>query len=320
MAAGNWTTGAGIGDANIAVATRTIQAAIHTSVKNLEVIGHPVIMDMLMRDEGLGPMLGALGVSVGLADIGQGKLTAVAEGTEATATNFALSNSTTVTPARKAYARKVSDFARSVQESLLRGELGPNAQALIAYEAYRLWANALINDIVALAPSASNAIGTTGTALTWGALSDGVYDLKNRGAASGPALALISVKGAKDLADDALSLGGAVQMAGQIQQLIPNAGNGAYLGRYFGSLDIYLNSEIDASGGDDFGLLLTNGAVLSKHQAVPLPGEADVLVNSPMFSVEMRRPGGGITTFETVSHNAVAALEQGRMACLQYLT
>lgn len=318
MAAGNWLSSAGIGDALNAVTARTIQVALHESEKNGEAIAHPVMQAMLARDSGMGNLVGALGLGVSFAAIGQGKLIATAEEAEATASNFSTAN-VAVTPARRAYARKVSDYARSLQDGLLAGELSPNAYALLVYEGFRVWGNSVVDVVVALASSASNEIGTTGTALTWSALQDGVMDLKDRGAASGSALALVTAKGAKDLANDALSLGGAVQMATQTQSVISNAATGAFVGRMNG-VDVYLNSELDTDGGDTLGILLTDGAIMTKHQQVPLPREADALVNAGFFTQELRRPGGGISTVETVAYFGAAVAEQGRYAAIRYAT
>ncbi|MEY2669051.1 MAG: hypothetical protein RJA59_1689 [Pseudomonadota bacterium] len=318
MAAGNWTSGAGGGDAILAVGPRALYLALNSANKNREAIGHPVMQAMLMRDEGLGPLLGAIGQGVSFLDIGQAKMTAVAEGTEATATNYTATN-VTITTARRAGARKISDFAASLQEGLLRGELAPNMLSHIIYDATMMWGSDLLNRIVAFATSASNVIGTTGTALTWSAVNEGILDLKNRGVVGGPALALISVKGAKDLAADGLSLGGAVGFSGQAQGFIANAQSGAYIGTFWG-VDFFLNSEIDASGGDDFGLILTDGAVGSKHQPTPLPSNADAIFQTPAFTIEARRPGGGINTLECASYNGVAVLEEGRMAALRYVS
>lgn len=317
MAAGKWFTGEGLGDANITVAARTIRVALHESVKNQEIMGHPVIRDLMARDQLLGQLMGELGVSMSFAAIGQGKASATAEGTEASPTNFSTSNIAAVTPARRAYARDVGDFGRSVQESMTRGEISPNAEALLAYEALRIWMNTTIDLIVATASSATHEIGVTGTALTWGAVNNGVYDLKDRGAATGPALGLISVKGAKDLAADALSLGGAVQFNPGFQQLISNAQSGAFIGRING-VDWFLNGELDTDGGDDLGVVLTPGSHLMKHQRVELPREAEQLVDGGWFTVEARRPGGGVTRAETVFHNAVGIQEQGRWAAVRY--
>lgn len=314
MAAGNWLSSAGIGDANIAVSARGIKVALNAAEKNREAAAHPVIQGMLARDSGLGPLMGALGLGMSFADLGQGKLAATAEGTEATATNFATTN-VVVTPARRAWARKVSDYARSLQGGLIDdGVIGA-----IAYDSTMAWLSSLVDQIAALASSATNEIGSTGVPLTWQALNEGIMDLKDRGAAQGRAMALVTAKGAKDLADDALSLGGAVALAPQIQQLMANAGSGAYVGS-FGGVDAYLNSELDTDSGDTLGMLLTDGAVISKHQPVILPTEADAVINAGFFTVEARRPGGGLSTLETVAYNAVAIAENGRMAAIRYVS
>ena len=261
MAAGNWLSSAGIGDANIAVSARGIKVALNAAEKNREAAAHPVMQAMLARDSGLGPLMGALGLGMSFADLGQGKLAATAEGTEATATNFSTTN-VVVTPARRAWARKVSDYARSLQGGLIdEGVIGA-----IAYDSTMAWLSSLVDQIAALASSATNEIGSTGVPLTWSALNEGIMDLKDRGAAQGRALALVTAKGAKDLADDALSLGGAVALSPQIQQLMANAGSGAYVGS-FGGVDAYLNSELDTDSGDTLGMLLTDGAVISQAPA-----------------------------------------------------
>jgi hypothetical protein len=319
MAAGPWYSSSGIGDANNAATARGIMAALTEANKNQEAAAHPVMQSMLAKDAGVGQMLGALGYGVTFADLGSGKLAAAVEGTSpVTLTNFSTTN-VTVTPSRKSFARQVSDYSRSLQAGLLMGEIGPDVEALLAYEGTRVWLNSLVDQIAALASSATNTIGSTGVPLTWSALNEGILDLKNRGAAQGRALGLVTVKGAKDLADDALSLGGAVAMAPQIQQLLANASAGAYVGS-FGAVDVYLNSELDTDSGDDLGMLLTDGAIISKHQQVALPREADALINAGFYTMEMRRADGGVTNIETVAYNGVAIAENGRMAAIRYVS
>lgn len=318
MAAGNWLTNAGLGDAAIAIGARTIEVALHASVKNQEIIGHPVIRAMLAQDAGWGQLMGNLGVGWSLAAIGQGKATAVVEGTEATATNYSTANSS-LTPARYAYARKASDFARSIQESMLRGEMSPDAYGMLIYEGFRLWGNTFIDSLVALASSATYEIGTTATALTWGEVQDGIIDHKDRGN-TGAALGLLSAKGAKDLANDGLALGGAVQWAPQAQSFIADSRSGARLGNFWG-VDWYLNSELDADSGDTLGILIGEGALASKHQRVPLPErEARVVADVGLFTIEGRRGGGGVSTFETVFHFATGIKEAASFEAVRYVT
>ena len=318
MAAGDWLSSAGLGDANIAVAARTIQVAIHSSVKNMEVLGHPVIRGIMAKDAALGALMGELGVSVSLAALGQGKLASTAEGTEATPTNFSTTNSATVTPGRRAYARDVGDFGRALGEPMLRGDVD-SVSALIAYEGLRLWFNDWLDRIVALATSATYEIGTTATALTWEEINEGVVAFKNRGAARGSALGFLSAKGANDLNADSLALGGAFQFTPEAAASVMSMQSGAFLGNRNG-VDWFLSSELDTNTGDDMGIVLTEDAVLSKHARVSLPAEADQVLDLGMFTVEARRPGGGLSRLETVSHNAVGILDAEAFAAVRYLT
>jgi hypothetical protein len=319
MGAGAWYSGSGLGDANIVVARRTIQVALHESVKNRAVMGHPVMRGIMAQDAALGQLLGELGVSISLAALGQGKLAATAEGTPATPTNFSTANSATVTPARRAFSRDVGDFARALQQSLLRGEISPDAVAMLVYDAYGCWSNDLVDRMVALAASATYAIGTTGAPLTWDAVRDGVLDCQNRGV-QGAGLGLISAKGAKDLSADALALAGAVQMRAATQGFVPDTRQGAYICSEWG-VDWYLNSELDTSGTDTLGIVIWDGAMLLKHQRVPLPvNEARVLADLGFLTIEADRPGGGVTRAEYASYNAVGILEQARFAKIVYAT
>jgi hypothetical protein len=284
------------------------------------VLGHPVIRSILASDEGLGQLMGELGVSLSLLTLGTGKMTAVAEGTTASATNFSTSNVSTVSPGRRAYARTASDFARSIGEPQLRGVLSPNVYAMMVYESIRVWFNDYLNRILALATSATHVIGTSGAALTFEAVDDGIMDFKNRGAGAGPAIGFLDAKGAKDLGADSRSLGGSVQFSREAAAAITQLGNGAYLGHRHG-VDWFLNSDLDTSGPDTYGLVLTSGAILSKHQRVPLPAEADMVSDLGLVTTEaIRGANGGTTLFEMVSHNSLGAREQARMAAVRFLT
>lgn len=317
MAAGDWTSGAGLGDANIAVARRTIKIALDASVKNGAVMGHPVILALFQADQLLGQLLGELGVSTSFQTFGVGKLASTAEGTEATPTDWTTSNSSTVSPARRAWARDVGDFGVSLQQALLRGDAN-TVIGLLSLEGVRVWFNDLLNRILALASSASYAIGTTGQALTWEAVNEGVVAFIDRGV-TGRGLGFLSAKGVNDLNADSLGLGGAFQFSTEGAAAIMRMGTGAFVGTRNG-IDWFMSSELDADGGDTLGLLMTDGAFQSKHQRVPLPPEADTVVDAGWYTVEARRPGGGISRYETVSHNAVGILEQARFAKIVYAT
>ncbi len=316
MGAGNWRPDAGLGDANIAIARRTIAAALTAAVKNRALIGHPVMMGMLAQDEMIGPLIGELGVSYGLLTIGGAKAGAKSVGTGTTSTAYSLANSTTITPARKTFARTVSDWGVALQSSLLRGDLAPDQYAMVIYEAFTVWVNTYVDMIVALFATLSNEIGTTNVDLSWSAVQNGIIDHKDRGNV-GPALGVLDAVGAKDLMADTLSLGGAVQWAPQAQGAIQSVLDGAYLGKFF-DVDFFLNGELDNDGTDTFGGIISAGCLASKHARVPLPREAIQVADGGWYTVESIRLVGGETQFDIAMHHAAQIREQGRGSMLRY--
>lgn len=316
MSAGPWYTSSGVGDANLTVGARTIQTALSDAAKNREIIAHPVIMDMLMRDEAMGQLLGALGISESLLTFGTGKATDKAEGSATTSTNYSTTNLATLTPARKTFARTASDFGLSVQEGLLRGELSPLHEGMIALEAYAVWANTIVSLIGALGSSLTYEIGSTGTPLTASALNHGIIDMKNRGV-NGRGLGLLNAVGAKALTDDVSSLGGAVALSPAAQQGIQRLTSGAFIGSW-NDVDYYLCNDIPDDGTDYSGLVLTPGALRSKHQFVKLGRGANVVQDVGMYTIEALRGAGGITQYDIAMHLAVGIREQARGSMLRY--
>jgi len=317
MAAGAWYTSSGLGDANIAIAQRAIQAALNSSDKNREIIGHPVFMEMLMSDRGIGPLIGALGYSMGLLTHGTGKMAANAEGNNTTPTNYSLSNTTTITPARHSFGRTASDWGRAVQEALLRGDLAPSHYAMLIVEGFKLWSNTYVDKVAALFPSLTTEIGLTGVPLNWTALHHGIIDFRNAGNRA-RCIALLDNVGAKQLMDDTISLGGAIQFSQNAREAIQGALSGAYLGSPIDGVDFYMCGELDADGGDTCGALFTAGCIQSLHTRVPLPAEADVVADGGWYNIEAIRGANGTTQFNTVAHLAVQIQEQARGAMIRY--
>ncbi len=318
MAAGNWYSNAGIGDANQSLITKSIDVALHASDKNGDAAMSPVMQTILARDEGLSNLLGARGASFSFADIGQAVAAATAEGTAAGATNFDES-SVTLTPARKEFVRVLSDYGRSLSDSLLQGELSPSAMATLVYEGVRVWQNTLLEDIAALASSATYEAGVTGTALTWQAMHHMSIDHRDRGD-TGLLHVALTAKGVKDLADDAISLGGAVQMSQQVQQFLNGGGTGALIGTFFGNQMIYLSSTPDADGSDTLGLAFSANGIHTKHQRVPLPPEAMTLVDAGFFRQELRRPGGAVSNVSTDMYLSAGIRQAAGLTAIRYKT
>jgi len=318
MAAGSWRTDAGIGDANVALVNGPIQMAMNATTKNQIAIADPVIQGILARDTGYSQLIGALGLQQSFAAIGQGKMTATAEGSDVAATNFTI-GTTSLTPARREFARNASDMARALQEKLLSGQLAPDMYAMMVYEGYLVWGNTFIDLLVAHASATTYEAGTTGTGLLWSTIMHMVYDMVDRGN-TGPIAGFISVKGIKDLADDTLSLGGAVQMSQQAQQFLDIGASGARIGTFFGNLHLYMNSELDTDGADTLGIAVGSEGLDSKHQIVNLPYEAISLVEAGLYTVELKRAAGGTTRTSVATYNATGIRQQRALSAIRYAT
>lgn len=320
MSAGQYVTTAGIGDASVSLMVSAIGIGLDPTNLNVEISAHPVMLAIMARDETLGNIIGALGIRVSFVDLGRSKMAATSEGSAPSLTNMTVTN-VSLTPARYAFARSATDWARSISEQLHAGQIADDVYAAMVFDALRTWINTIVNLIVALASSASHSIGTSGSALTFAALTDGLTDMRARGGVggSGLILCLLSSKGVKDLQNDALALGGAAALAPQMQQFVNVNANSGYCGRWLGCIDIYLCPELDADGDDTLGIAFTEEGIHTKHQRVSLPGEAIALADAGMFTVEMNRGAGtGATTFTTASHVAVGIKQQAGVAKIVY--
>jgi hypothetical protein len=88
-------------------------------------------------------------------------------------------------------------------------------------------------------------------------------------------------------------------------------GDAAYIGRFFGVVDLYMSNRLTTSGGDVIGGLFGTGAIVCRHERVmPLPGGTPAF-DAGFFSAEWRaRNGDGTATIDFTTHNAVA-IKQG---------
>jgi hypothetical protein len=314
MADGPWYSGSGPGDQNQALVTKSLQVALNAATKNGDALGSPVLRAIMAQDKGLGPMIAALGVNVGFVTLGAGKMAATAEGTAASATNYA-STGATLTPARHAFTRQQSDYGAHLSNGVLKMTNVQRGQLVLDFTG--VWANTYVDEIAALASSATNSSGATGSALTWSTLSRLSLDFRDRGA-GGDVHVMLDKTGVRQLGEDAMSLGGAVQMSQQVQQFLTGGGNRARIGTFFGNLHVYMNGELDTDSGDTLGLAFTADGVHSKHEAVSYPPEAEVVANAGWWRAEARRPGGGVSIFEMESYLAVGIAQQAGIQKIIY--
>ena len=308
------------------IVLRALQRAITSASKNRAAIADPVMASIIQRDATLGPVVGALLQRLSLLDLGGGKATATAEGAAQLASAAVTPVNVAPTPTRREYARDLLDSERSQLAGLGMGELPPDILDAFVMEGVDVWGNTVLSDVLALATGASYTAGASGVAMSWAALQNGYLDMVNRGAV-GPAgvFAAMKVKGIKDVSSDVLSLGGAVQMASQVQQFL-DIGKSGYVGSFFGgNLRLYMLDDIATSAGDDVGMLLSEKGVLTAHKIIPLPESATVLVQAGggnWISREAKRSTtvSATTRIETAFWTASAAADAAGMSKLVYVT
>lgn len=304
---------------------RAMRRAITSASKNKAFSMDPVISAALRRDAIIGPTVGILQERISLLDLGGGKATATAEGAAQLASAAITPTNIAPTATRREFARDLLDSDIVRLAGLGEGDLPPSILDALAYEGMDVWLNTVTSDTLALSTGASYAIGTTNTALSWSALQNGYLDMVNRGAV-GPegVAAAIRVKGVKDLSADALSLGGAVQMAAQVQQFL-NIQSSGYVGEFFGGLRLYMLDDVPTSAPDDVGMMVAGRGVQTVHKIVPLPQSAIALIQSgggQWVSCELKRSTStsASTRIENAFWFGCAAADPAAMSKIVYKT
>ena len=201
--------------------------------------------------------MGALGAK--MVDIAWGvdKYVAVAEGTPFTVYDLA-SDSATVTPTRRGFARTVSDMFRTM--------FGGLASTITATG------------------------GNSGGAATWAHV---VAARNTLGIANvaGPYVFLTRPKDWGNISTDALALGGAVARSVETQSYLsgPHPGfKGLYLN---GEVAVYTTAELSASGGDHLSMMFGH-SFMGWNASMPAPSPAaHTILWTPAFGCEMSRQG-----------------------------
>lgn len=308
----------GMDDTFQALLTASIEASLTAAVNNRTFLGLPTMRAVMAADTGLAQLMGALGIQRTFWDLGAASAAASAEGTDPTPITVT-PVAATLTPSRKVHGRRIFDYAAHLTAGITSGNMAPSAVVALVNEAFAIWENTYAGLFKALAPSASTGYGTTGTPLTWRAFSDAVLDLVDAGASGAGVVAVLNLKGLRDLRDDALSLGGAVSMAPQIQQFL-DLGRPGYVGRMLNVCDVVCLPGLATSGSDTIGMVFGAPGVHSKHEAVPLGLGAVGVLDAGMFTVEAKRAAGGLTDIQTVIHNAAGIAQQAGVRKLTFKT
>jgi hypothetical protein len=184
-------------------------------------------------------LLKALAANTVYVSWGTDKYLSVAEGS-----NFAITDLTsdkiTVTPARKGFARQVSDMMRSLDDWGLTDWANFVADGTIG------WQQTVISTIAALFATFSNAGGNTGGAASWGHVLADMHTLGVQNVEP-PYVFITRPKDWASIETDIISLGGAVQADPETQRYLGPT-NPGFKGVYMhGALWVYTSGEIAAS-------------------------------------------------------------------------
>lgn len=317
MSAGSWLSSAGIGDALASVALAAIEEASTDKALNPQILLHPVMQYILAVDEGRPLPPGALATRLGIVPLGTGTMADTSEGSAASTTNFSATN-VAITPARKQFARAASDYAAALFTGVPVDQVTPAdpgfvaasvAVATMTSESWRIWATTFVNAVVALLTSASLSAGTSGAALTWDDLADIGVRMTQAGA-QGPYLGLLSGRQARDLIADLSSTAGSAANNTLLAEAYAKMGSTGGFLITFGGVDYFLCPELDESGDDVIGGVLSMGSVRSQHVMVPAQAPNGLHLTTPTYSIQVAQGAGtGVATCYTTSHFGVALRE-----------
>lgn len=275
------------------------------------IVANPVIADGFI---GKGMFAKALAGKIVRIAMGADKYATTSEGTNMTVLDLA-SDAATVTPARKGFARQISDMFRSLDS------WGAVGWGLFARESTIAWMQTAVNVFGALATSISATGGNTGGAATWGQV---VADMQTLGIAEvqPPYVLITRPKDWANVANDAFSLGGWVaQSGGEVGNLL-GAVNSGFKGVFMnGDLYVYTSSELTASGGDHYSMMFGRGFLAwNAHMPAPSP-DTNPLLWTPLYGVETSRIALATEDYVTYSTHLGASIDinAAAIAC-PYLT
>ena len=244
------------------------------------ILGNEVIAASFIGKEAF---MGALGAK--MVDIAWGvdKYAAATEGNAFTVLDLA-SDSATVTPTRRGFARTVSDMFRTFDS------WNEVQWAQFGREAAIAWSQSVVALLGGLASTITATGGNSGGAATWAHV---VAARNTLGIANvaGPYVLLTRPKDWGNISTDALALGGAVARSVETQSYLsgPHPGfKGLYLN---GEVAVYTTAELTASGGDHLSMMFGHG-FMGWNASMPSPSPAaHTILWTPAFGCEMSRQG-----------------------------
>lgn len=241
-------------------------------------LANPVLGGQFLGTTRLGAALGTKMVDVGW---GLNKFTSTGEGSDFTVETLS-SAAATVTPARRGMARQVSDMARALQS------MDELAWLQFVNDQTIAWQQSVVSLIASLFPSFSASGGVSGGAATWASIV-AAYQTLGIAKSAGPYVLVTRPKDWANVASDAFSLGGRVQMQAETDAYL-NPMNPGFKGIFLnGNLWVYTSDELTTSAGDTVSGMFGPEA-LAWDAFMPDPSPAtQVLLWTPLYGVEIER-------------------------------
>lgn len=289
-----------------ATAIRRYQLAIGD--RDTSFLQHPTLRYGWLDETGF---LQALAEEVPVVGFGLNMTASEAEGAEADEL-VPSGTSYTITPARRTGKMTVSGLYR-----ILDGVAVPDYEilgaAMILGGERRLMA-----DLGALFPSITSQVGATGVALSWETIRSAVASNHSYGS-RGVQVALLEDKQWSDLSANALTLGGAVQVAPETQSFLGGSRGYSYKGRFLnGDLDVFVadgNVVTTVNVGADYSGCVFGPEAFGIRTVAPKPDMAAmILMQMGWLRAELDRDASVDATEVVVVGYHGAQIAQNRAA------
>lgn len=285
-----------------------VSAVLHQTIlekltDKASLVNHPYIMNFGNLN---GSGSSALQVPVvGLG--GYNAMAAVADGSAASNTAIT-SAAATITIARQALVRQISDLAQLTANGPMNVTVEALAEDMVAAFNKRVTAM-----LCGLSSGFSTSVGTTGTNMSVATFYDAIFALQL--VANDSFMAIMHPQQINDLISSLRSETGPGQYLAATQEQVQAKGPG-YRGTLFG-VELFGSTQVPTAnaGADYLGYMFSKGAVgYATGSAAPVRGAADVVLpaGTPIVVEVSRSPEAGLSTITGSAFVGVAELDDAR--------
>ncbi len=301
-----WATGSSPGS-DILAATAIKRWQLTIGDRDTSFLMHPTIRAGWMDES---DFLQAVAEEVPVIGLGLDMLAPEVESAEANELTPS-GTSYTLTPARKAGKMTVSGLYR-IEDGMVLANYDVLAFAMFLGGQRRLMA-----DIAALFPSITNIVGSTGVTLSWSVLKSAV-DTNFAAGSRGQQVALLADKQWREVSNDALTLGGAIEHQPEMQGFMGGSRGFSFKGVYLnGDLVVYAADDniITDDGTDYSGAVFGPEAFGIKTRAPQPDPAAQEVARMGWMMAELERNASIDDTEVVVTGYTAAAIAQNTAAC-----